>query len=948
LLERRRDDSGKILEDFAASLEHLNRALELNGSLLEALFNRALLYEEMMLPQQAEEDWRKYLEKDPSSRWADEAKRRIEAIEGTRKKASRDEEQLFQNFMNAFQLGDKDQAWDAFTNSYARGWNPIVERLLDDFLDLESKGQIDGAARKIQALSFAGEMQSSKSGDRFTGDLADYYGSAAARQHKRLAEARSLMKSAHEHFAQSRLEAAMSLYERARKIFDLSGDYCEAKYVDYRIGHCYLRKPDIKTSLSIFERLAADCDNKDYKWLLARAFYSMADASFGLNEYSRMLNYSGRSLEISKQISDINGTVRCNAQLAILYQQMGDYPKSLNYVLHSLDLVNSHPVEAAQVSLVYDIASDSFTWLRSYEAALSYQEEGLRLAMQMANPLKVSRCYVFLGLINGALNNYEEALKNVRLSYEIGKSLSDESIGQEIKAFSALRLGHLYKQMGDYSKAIESYDENINIYNALDFPAEGYAAHKGKLLCYIDQANDNAAISELQVTLALFEQYRSRIMEETNRNTFFDREQDIYDIAINFEYTRLNNPEAAFEYSETCRARSLLDSTKSVDSSNSSAIQGRALSTESEPSNLAEIKERLPDNIQILQYAALEDKLLIWVVSKSGISSAEEKIGLDELVEKVTNYIKLISQASDSGEKKEQAVARELYNSLITPVEPFLDRGKHLYIVPDKILNYLPFGSLIRPVSNEYLLNNYALAFAPSSTLFLKCSDAALRRSKNNNEKYLGVGNPYFNRSRFPSLREIPSSAREVQQIAALYPASKTLIGREARESITKTEMAVSDVIHLATHYVVDSNSYMHSGLLLASGPNTSVQSEQSDGMLQVQELYAMKLTRARLVVLAACQTAIERFYRGEGAIGIARPFIAAGLPLIVASLWPVESNSTSELMISFHKFRKNKSLSTIEAMRSAQLEMLASSDNRYRRPYYWAGFIVIGGQANF
>ena len=71
-------------------------------------------------------------------------------------------------------------------------------------------------------------------------------------------------------------------------------------------------------------------------------------------------------------------------------------------------------------------------------------------------------------------------------------------------------------------------------------------------------------------------------------------------------------------------------------------------------------------------------------------------------------------------------------------------------------------------------------------------------------------------------------------------------------------------------------------------------------------------------------------------------------VPLVVATLWPVESTSTSELMIQFHKYRKRDHHSTVEALRLAQLDMLTDPASEYRQPYYWAPFVVIGGYATF
>ena len=149
--------------------------------------------------------------------------------------------------------------------------------------------------------------------------------------------------------------------------------------------------------------------------------------------------------------------------------------------------------------------------------------------------------------------------------------------------------------------------------------------------------------------------------------------------------------------------------------------------------------------------------------------------------------------------------------------------------------------------------------------------------------------------------------------------------------------MADADVLHFASHYVADDASPMSSKLLLAKVAG-------DDGVLRVYDLYRMSLRRTRLVVLAACQTGVERYYRGEGMIGMSRAFIAAGVPTVVASQWPVDSDATEELMVSFHRHRRADGLPAAEALRRAQLDMLGSRTHGRYSPYYWAAFVVIGG----
>jgi tetratricopeptide (TPR) repeat protein len=56
------------------SLEQLSRALTLDDRLLEARFNRALLYQSAGQIQLARDEWQRYLSLDPGSPWADEAR----------------------------------------------------------------------------------------------------------------------------------------------------------------------------------------------------------------------------------------------------------------------------------------------------------------------------------------------------------------------------------------------------------------------------------------------------------------------------------------------------------------------------------------------------------------------------------------------------------------------------------------------------------------------------------------------------------------------------------------------------------------------------------------------------------------------------------------------------------------------------------------------------------
>jgi CHAT domain-containing protein len=131
---------------------------------------------------------------------------------------------------------------------------------------------------------------------------------------------------------------------------------------------------------------------------------------------------------------------------------------------------------------------------------------------------------------------------------------------------------------------------------------------------------------------------------------------------------------------------------------------------------------------------------------------------------------------------------------------------------------------------------------------------------------------------------------------------------------------------------------------------------------------------KANLVVLSGCDTGLGKLSTGDELVGLTRAFIYAGTPSVVASLWSVDDSSTAQLMASF--YRNLKTMSKVEALRQAQLELIRGegrSDLLARRgvggigrlgevlrvkndspssvsvsvstshPYFWAPFILVG-----
>jgi CHAT domain-containing protein/lipopolysaccharide biosynthesis regulator YciM len=931
--------SGKGAESFARSLEQLNAALKLDANLLEALFNRALLYESMGLIPQAEEEWRKYIERDPNSKWTNDAGVRLEEIEKARQKTSLTNEQIFQVFLKQLESGDEDGASTTVSKYQNRTGNVVVEQLIDGYLTAASHNQKEAADLALQRLSHVGDLQLRKTEDRYFSDLARFYRTLTSEQRESVVRAHEWMKSGYEGWGKLGTNENRILFENARELFERARDYPEARIAEYWISFCYFRLHDQTQSRRILDPVELASENQKYLWLQARVLYLRSAIEFDLNEHSHALDFGRRAARVAKRINDPVGLLNAESSLIEYYRYLGSYEESLACIQRSVPLITATTLDPIQGNRHYGFAALAFTSIGFPDAAMAHRLEASRFGMKTGSDEIKAQNYAVLGMINGKLKDFDEAVKNVQLAIDLAQARSNQSL----TAYSALQMGHIYRDARDFDKAVSEYTRSIEIYERDEFKTHLFQAHKGRLFCYLLQQNDSLAREEISRLLYFMEKYRSQITDENYRNTFFDVEQSVFDAAVDFEYSRMNNPEQAFEYSNLARARSLLD-LLNADKDVKARVQDAdiKIAEVSKPVALEAIVKQLPEQTQLLQYYLLPDKLLMWVISRNGFQVRMQPVSKKELNEKLLRFMNIVSRPPTGDETQELALAKDLYTVLVQPVAQLLDKEKLLCIIPDATLSYLPFAALVSPQSNNYLFEEHALMTSPSASVFLSCAENALRNGGPRVERVLSVGNPTFDRAAFPDFQNLPEAGREAEEVRGKYKSGDALTENEPTRAAVKNEIEKADVLHLALHSSIDDEVPLRSKLLLAKTKT------QSDSVVYAYEIYNLRLSRARLAILASCQSGAGPYYGGEGVSSLARAFIGAGVPLVVASLWPVESRSTEKLMVSFHGYRTEKRVPTVEALRSAQREMLRGPGSNFHRPYYWAGFSVTGGYATF
>lgn len=261
---------------------------------------------------------------------------------------------------------------------------------------------------------------------------------------------------------------------------------------------------------------------------------------------------------------------------------------------------------------------------------------------------------------------------------------------------------------------------------------------------------------------------------------------------------------------------------------------------------------------------------------------------------------------------------------------PTISNYKNLIIVPDGLLNFLPFEALITKESSttnfaqmHYLLNDFRIAYNNSAGFYLAFDK--LKLTKNDKKTVLGIF-PVFEKT--PN--ELSFSKNEMQSIKSNFD-GQFFENSNATFNNFKTNAVNYSILHLSTHAT-------------SGDTETPASIKFYDQEILYSELYNLNIN-PDLVVLSACETGIGKLYKSEGAMSVARGFQFAGAQNLLFSLWKVNDYTTSVFMEDFYENIKNDQ-SYFEANANAKLDFLKDKtiSNAKKSPYYWSAFVYYGG----
>ena len=313
----------------------------------------------------------------------------------------------------------------------------------------------------------------------------------------------------------------------------------------------------------------------------------------------------------------------------------------------------------------------------------------------------------------------------------------------------------------------------------------------------------------------------------------------------------------------------------------------------------------------------------------------------DSVAADVVAFAEMVEAGAGAG-----ALARQLGTAVFAGALDTLGaRITRLIVIPDGPLHRVPFDAL-RLSDGRFLVQRFAVSTAPSLAV------AADLRSKSSaalgEARILALGDPRFSNEVSPAggsaadvyreafsmnggLPRLRGSAAEAKLVAGFADRAELRLRERASESYLKRAALDSfDVVHLATHALVDERSIARTALAVADG-------DGDDGFIGPGELATLRLG-ARLVVLSACRTARGVTVRGEGVQGLTAPLLAAGARSVLATQWRIRDADAVRFIDDF--YRALAGGNTVgEAARAAKLAAIG----RGAPEATWAAFSVVG-----
>lgn len=323
----------------------------------------------------------------------------------------------------------------------------------------------------------------------------------------------------------------------------------------------------------------------------------------------------------------------------------------------------------------------------------------------------------------------------------------------------------------------------------------------------------------------------------------------------------------------------------------------------------------------LVTFATLPGKVVVWVADDRGIEESWIAAPPQDVQQSATRFYRLCSNPTSSLEKV-NAEGTRLYQMLIAPIQQLLDSKRTIVIDADEHLGTVIWPAL-RSSNGEYFGQAYNIANTVGPPEL--STPAQVRHPDAQRLVIMEPGTVVWRNQKFLRLE---AAGEEVSSVSTLYPDKTVLRDRHATVVDLRKALIGASVFHFVGH--ADTTDI---------GGELVVNTADGGGdAIEASTLGTLALTNLQLVVLSSCSTSSQLDSPERDPRGLIRAFVKSGAHTIVSSKWNVDSASTTEMMIHFHRAYRS-GINPEEALRRAESEV--QRQHAYAHPYFWSSFQV-------
>ena len=743
------------------ALSEAEIAIRLRPSLPEAHFNRALALEKMSLKDQAKAEWTEYLRLDPDSDWASEARQRLKTPVGARPPHRWDPAR--RTLLHWVENGAKpDQIRELISRFPQQVRECFEAELLPSWTEqIEIRPHQDSMHRLINLETIANE-HCLITGDQLLCDAIAaaerVFSSGDPVQLGHLAEGLKQFRLGRSLIDRIEAQKARPHFETSAAELRLAGNPV-AEWADFYRAMCLYYADRFEESAEVCGRLHALAERRSYTALLGRSLWMQGlvrlltgDVRQSVADYTTALAQFERNRE-SGYASALHSL------LAGAFSYLAETKQSWNHrlaALRSLDGLD----DPRRAHRVFSDAAVAAVSADLPLVGLVLQDAAVRTADAWKSSLVSMEAYLYRSFVLRRLGRSAEAAADLGKARRWLTKIDDP----ELKRGEAAELSAALGELDVTRRPVEAQRQltsALDYFRATSQPMRLADVYLLRARAYANGGDLTRAESDLATGIEELERQRS--LQGTFAVSFFEKSWKFFDEIASLETRRGQRPELVLAYAERLRARDLLARQSAGDRARSSSAP-----LESRPLSPDQIRLKLPPSTALLYFAALQDRLLSWLLTREAVRFSQQEIRADELARRVTLYRMTLERDAPISETDRWGA--DLYDTLIRPYATFLSRGVDLVVIPDGPLYEVPFASLLDRKTGRYLVQDFFLTASPSGTAFLAASDRLRSLTPGDQLQVTVFGAPALDQNTASALPALPHAAEEARSIAALYP----------------------------------------------------------------------------------------------------------------------------------------------------------------------------------